>query len=119
MSWPWPGDSALDRAKRIAQSYRAELLAADPAACELLDQRAEQVGEGWVRPTLVHVDIDDWVRVDHAAELVGRGRDAIHKWIQRGKLRAIKDEHGRSTVRVGDVLALSAEVRRRRAERSA
>lgn len=119
MTWPFPGDSALDRAKRIAQSYRAELLAADPAACELLDKRAEEVGEGWVVPTLVHVDVDSWIRIDQAAELVGRDKFAVHRWVQRGKLDAIKDEHGRLTVRAGDALDVSIEIRRRRARRAA
>lgn len=119
MSWPFPGDSALDRAKRIAQSYRAELMAADPATCELLDGRAKAVGEGWVIPTLISVDVDDWVRVDSASELAGRSKDAIHKWIQRGKLKSIKDEYGRATVRVGDVLDVVAEYRRERARRHA
>lgn len=116
--WPFPGDTALDRARRIAQSYRAELVAADPAAAGVLDARALAYGETWIVPQLATVDLDDLVTVDEAAELVGKTPAAIHKWITRDKrLEATTDASGRLRVRAGDLLDVHAEMRRKRAGR--
>lgn len=116
--WPFPGDSPLDRAKRIAQSYRSMLYAADPDACEELDKRAQGLGEGWVVPSLITVDVDSWVTVNEAAELVGRDPFAVRRWIYRGRLEAVK-KNGRVLVKVGDALDVSAQIRRARAARRA
>lgn len=114
--WPFPGDSILDRARRVAQSYRNALTAADPALCRLLDESASEVGEGWVVPQLATVDLDDEVTVEQAAELTGRTTACIHKWINRDRrLSARKNRQGFLVVVVRDVLDVSASLRRKRA----
>src|SRR5213080_2797387 len=97
--WPWPEDSTLDRARRIALFYRAELAAHAPEACDVLDRSARQFGEAWVVPQSATVDMEDEVTVEHAAELVGRTTAAIHKWINRdGRLNSRRDKQGRLLV---------------------
>lgn len=117
--WPYPGDMAADRAKRIAIAYRRELEKVDPDACQLLDDQFANMAESWMLPTLALHDPDDWVRIEEAALMVGRGTSAIHKWIQRKLLPSLKDDAGRSIVRVGDVLDVAAQFRRKRSERNA
>lgn len=116
--WPFPGDTALDRARRIAQSYRAELVAADPAAAALLDARAIQFGEGWVTgETLATVDLDDVLPAPAMAEVVGEEPATIRQWAARGHIRKRKDAKQRTVYRVGDVLDYQAQQRLKRARR--
>lgn len=122
--WPWRGDSAVDRARRVAQSYRAALADADPARCAALDAEMARLGQEWVRPVLAHVDLDDFVSLARAGELVGLSKDAVYKWtVARGgrppMLSARRSDAGALTVCIRDVLRVNAEHRRRRADRRA
>jgi len=116
--WPWPGDSALDKARRTARSYREALLTADPQACAHLDAQMTACGQRWLVPTPAHTQLDDFVTLDIAGEHVGLTADAVRKWVVRGKLKAHRDDHNRLTVRLRDALDVNAEHREARARRA-
>jgi len=114
--WPWPADTQLDRARRIAQSYRDALAEVAPEYCSQLDDRARKFGQEWVAPELVTVDVDDLLPAADVAKLVGVQRQTIYQWAHR---RFIPTHHepnsNRSLYRVGDVFDHIAATRRKRA----
>lgn len=114
--WPWPADTQLDRARRIAQSYRDELAKIAPERCAQLDDRARQFGQGWVAPDLVTVDVDELLPAAEVAKLVGVQRQTIYQWAYRGYIPTHRAPHTRGSLyRVGDVFDHIAATRRRRA----
>jgi len=112
--WPWPGDTATDRARRVAGSYREGLLVADPVACDGLDQRMLRLGQHWVVPRRVVLDLEERVTVDTAADHVGRSPAAVYKWISTGKLTGHRGVDGRLRVRLGDVYDTQRALRQAR-----
>ncbi|MEV1315354.1 hypothetical protein AB0J14_04635 [Micromonospora arborensis] len=78
--WPVPGDNATDRARKVAQMYRARLRALDAAACDQADQVAVNFGETWVTPTVATVDDTDTITTAEAAQLVNVSEDVIRQW---------------------------------------
>lgn len=119
-TWPWPGDSALDRARRVARSYRETLLAEFPDACAALDRRlVDQLGQAWLVPTLATVDLDEWVTIGVAAEHVGLSEQGVYAWVYAGKIEARKGRDGRVRVQLGKALEVKALQRQRRARRAA
>ncbi|QXU53626.1 helix-turn-helix domain-containing protein [Rhodococcus sp. LW-XY12] len=118
--WPWPADTQLDRARRIAQSYREALLALDAAKCMNLDDRARELGQAWVVPELVTIDENEMLSATDAAALVGVNRSTLYRWVDAGHLVAIyRTNKQRPLFRSGDVLNAAAVQRRRRAARAA
>lgn len=114
--WPWPADTQLDRARRIAQSYRDALAQAAPEHCARLDDKARQFGQDWVAPDLVTVDVDELLPAAEVAKLVGVQRQTIYQWAHRKCIPAHRDPHsGQARYRVGDVFDHIAATRRRRA----
>ena len=112
--WPWAGDTITDRARRVAGSYREELLVADPPRCDRLDQRMIRLGQHWVVPRRVVLDLEERVTVDVAADHVGRTPAAIYKWISTGKLTGRRGVDNRLRVRLGDVYDTQRALRRAR-----
>ncbi len=114
MTWPYPGDGPLARAKRVAHAYRARLQLADPAACEELDRLMAQWGQRWAIPVTHRFHEDQWISAADAAELGCVEPATLRQWRLRGRLT------GRSTgprsweYRAGDVLDLAAKARDRR-----
>lgn len=116
--WPFPGDTPLVRARKVAQMYRARLRALDPAACDEADATARQFGETWVEPRLVTTMDDDLLDPADAADflctstanirrlrLAGRlnGRETAEGWryrvadlkdLQNGRPRTARKEDG-------------------------
>ena len=120
-AWPWPGDTRVDQARRVAQSYRTALLEHAPALCAQIDDQFLRYGLDWVVPRLQTVNLDEWVTVDVAAEHTGLTVAAIYKWVSRSTedLQGHKGNDGRLRVRLGDVLEHNAAKRRaRKARRS-
>ncbi|MFI1194067.1 hypothetical protein ACH4T9_12530 [Micromonospora sp. NPDC020750] len=78
--WPIPGDTALDRARKIAHMYRAQLHALNPDACNQADATAQQFGETWVVPQTVTVEDTDAITTSEAAQLVHVSEDVIRQW---------------------------------------
>lgn len=78
--WPFPGDTQLDRARKIAQMYRTRLRALNTDACDDADRTAAEFGETWVTPQLAVVDDADAITGDEAADLVNVTEDVIRQW---------------------------------------
>jgi hypothetical protein len=78
--WPFPEDTTLDRARRIAHMYRARLRALDTDACDQADTLAATFGETWVIPQTVTADDTDTITTAEAAQLVNVSEDVIRQW---------------------------------------
>lgn len=112
-------ESAEDRAKQVAHSYRrlAQRIADgdtdDPSiALEALDEHWSSHGAGWVRPSQQPLDLDAWCTAGELAELLGIDPQRLRDWARRGHIRS--GRFGVAMVRcycVGDVVAYQ---RRRR-----
>lgn len=110
--WPYPGDSPLARARRVAQAYRARYADNDPEGCAQLDALLTSWGQAWIAPTVENHDLDDWVGPAEAADLAAVDPATLRVWRSRGRLHG--RPHGRSwEYRVRDVLALVSTVRHR------
>lgn len=110
--WPWPGDTQTERARRIARSYRDALNARDPDECTVLDQRATDLGQGWIVPKVQTVELDDLLTAELAADFAGVRVRTIDMWRSRG-LAVIRTPDG-PRYRPRDILDYQAERRKRR-----
>lgn len=111
--WPFSGDAPLARARRIARAYRELAAAADLSRCAELDELCSAWGETWVAPRVVRYDLDDWLTPAEAADAAAVSVAAVRQWRHRGRLAGRHTKDGwRYLAR--EVLALAAEVRRRR-----
>lgn len=113
--WPWPGDTPLDRARRIARSYRDALHVADHHTCAYLDQRARDLGQGWIVPKPLGWDRDDLLTQDEVADMCDVRLATVRQWRHRG-MPTVDTADG-LRYRVADVLDYHAQRRRRRAEK--
>lgn len=118
-AWPVPGDSPLDQARSVARDYRSALLAADPATCAALDQRALAVGQPWIIPAQGPIDLNAMLTAPALVEhLAGAIRaEQIRQWAARGHIPRHTTDAGRTVYRLGDVIDHIATQRRRRAQR--
>ncbi|PXY25158.1 hypothetical protein BAY59_24340 [Prauserella coralliicola] len=91
--WPWPADTPLDRARRIAHEYRQYLLEHAAEVCAQLDQRARDLGQGWVAPQPVAYEMDDLLTVEQAADYCQVKPRTVDAWRQRG-LQATRTPDG-------------------------
>lgn len=110
--WPWPGDTATDRARRIANSLLG-LLPADERA--QWTARAHALGETWLGEDLITWTPDEVVTTKQAARILHVKPGTIRKWHSLGYLPA----KGRGRYVVADVLDCAAERRRNRQQRQA
>lgn len=90
--WPFPGDSPLVRARKVAQMYRARLRALSLDACDDCDRTAVGFGEKWVAPRLVHYNDDDLLRPADAADYLCITTTALGLLRARGRLEGVYDE---------------------------
>jgi hypothetical protein len=95
--WPWPTDSREDRARRVALSYRqlVELIIsgqlADPgAALRRLDEKWQELAQGWVVPTAAPLDPEAWLSPGELAELFHVDAHSFRNWHQRGHIRRMR-----------------------------
>jgi hypothetical protein len=112
LAWPWPADTPLDRARRVAQSYRDALRRSDPDAAHALDTWAADHGQGWVRPQAWDYDENELLTLYEAAERASVRLRTIYQWHQRG-LVYVDTVDGRR-VRVGDLVRFIRDRRRSR-----
>jgi hypothetical protein len=78
--WPWPVDTPLDRARKVAGMYRARLKALAPAACTETDEVAASFGETWMLDKPDIVDPDTEVTTAEAADLAQVPVKRIREW---------------------------------------
>lgn len=115
-AWPFPADTVLDRARRVAQIYRHALQQLDPEQCRALDAQMATLGQTWVAPTPSTHEPDDLLTTDLAADEMNVSRRTIYTWRDNG-LPVIETADG-PRYRVGDLHAHLAEKRRRRSRRA-
>ncbi|MFY1686479.1 hypothetical protein [Plantactinospora sp. WMMB782] len=84
--WPFPGDTPLVRARKIAQMYRARLRALDTDACDEADATAHQFGETWVAPKVITALDDDLLDPADAADFLCTSTANIRRLRLAGRL---------------------------------
>lgn len=109
--WPWPQDSIVDRARRVAASYRHALADHAPTVCEQLDEQSRRLGQGWVLPAPVYED-NDLLDTDLAADYLHVQPRTVDEYHRRG-LRATSTVDG-VRYRVGDLKEFVRDRRKRR-----
>jgi hypothetical protein len=112
MSWPYPGDSPVARARRVAHAYRARLQTADPPACADLDATMRAWGQQWAVPRVLTVEPDAWVTASEAADLAAVSLGALRELRRRQRLTGRKVD-GRWQYQVKEIVALGARKRAR------
>jgi hypothetical protein len=117
--WPWPGDTDVDKARRVAHDYRRELARHDPGMCLRLDQAYQRLGQHWIAPVPATLDLEARLRPVRLAEyLAGEVTpNQISQWGTRHRIRRYSDRDGHTVYRVGDIVDELARQRRARAER--
>jgi hypothetical protein len=117
--WPFPADTPLDRARRCTYEYRAALLKLAPNVVLAIDKKLTELGEPWVAPQQVQLDLDATHRPRELSELLGGvpTEETIRQWRSRGHLPDRRDDDGRPVNTPRDVLDHQAAQRRARAER--
>jgi hypothetical protein len=113
MSWPYPGDAPIVRAKRVAWAYRQRLEEADPGACHTLDAIMRLHGQTWVVPQPVTADPQAWIGAADAAELAGISMSALASLRRSGRICGRCRTPRRWEYQVGEVQALAANPRTR------
>jgi hypothetical protein len=84
--WPYPGDTPVVRARRVAQMYRQQLKTLNPVTCAELDNTAVGFGETWViEKTVVYKDADLLPPRD-AADYLCVSTDSLRMLRTRGRL---------------------------------
>lgn len=112
--WPFPADTPLERARRIARSYRNALLNTDPDECRRLDDKATELGQAWVRPLPVDPEnLDALLTADQIGELFTIDPRTVRMWGYRGRLE-VRGSSGKPVYRLGDVIDYMAAVRQAR-----
>jgi excisionase family DNA binding protein len=91
--WPFPADTALARARRVAQSYRSALQLVDPVGCQRLDEQMIRFGQRWVAPTVVVYGDDDWLTAEQVADYAGVRLSTAYEWRTRG-LPSVRTNEG-------------------------
>jgi len=120
--WPWPVDTPLDRARRIAGMYRARLKLLGPDSCTEADQLMRDYGETWMLDKPDIIEPEQELTTAQAAELVNVPVARIRKWAcldhpeKPGEplLPRFKMRGKQRTYLAVNVLAAAAAVRRQR-----
>src|SRR6476646_5312852 len=112
--WPDPADSAVDRARAIAHSYRNLALELAPDRAEVLDRAARELGEHWVAPLLDTIAEGELVSTRRAAELMGVAEATVRSW---GCRTGIPVEHFDGGWDLDQLRAYKASQRRRQGHR--
>lgn len=114
--WPYPADTPLERARKIAQSYRRALLNVDPAECMKMDDRATAVGQKWIKPVEVEGDLDTLMSATQVADMFGLDARTVRQWGIRGHIERLQSD-GKPVYLLRDVIDYMAATRRERAAR--
>lgn len=109
--WPFPHDTTLERARKVARSYRTLAFNADPAGCAALDDLAVERGQGWVVPRPTGLDLDDLVGVRDLSHLLDVPEKTLYRWGSEGLLQRRVADDGSLVFLMRDVVELCAKKR--------
>lgn len=114
-AWPWPADTELERARRIARQYREALQHAAPHLARHLDAMCSHHGQAWVASAPLSHHPDELLTAAQVAELCQVRPRTVTKWRLEldPPLPTIRTPDG-LRIRVGDLLAWEAARRRAR-----
>jgi hypothetical protein len=79
-AWPWPGDSPLRIARKIANVYREHLRLNSRPLCDAVDDTMVAYGQLWIVPQVEHLDPTADVTTAEAAVLASVNPPTIHQW---------------------------------------
>lgn len=79
-SWPYPGDTAVLRARRIALAYREHLRNINPELCSVIDDTMRSYGQDWVSPEVYQFEPGQPLTTAQAAALVSVRVETIRQW---------------------------------------
>lgn len=114
--WPFPGDTEVDKARRVARDYRGALADIAPDLCARIDAAARRLGQTWIAPQLAILELDDYVPAYQLAEHVGVKVDVIYQWAHRGHITRY-GRKGKPLYKVREAVDYHAKLRERRIER--
>lgn len=89
-TWPFPGDTPLIRARKLAQAYRAHLKAAAPHLCAQIDEMAIHYGELWVVPRVVTTTDNDLLTPAEAADFLCVSTANVRRLRLAGRLHGVR-----------------------------
>jgi hypothetical protein len=114
--WPWPADTQLDRARRVARDYREALAQVAPTLAARLDDVTARRGQGWISARPVAHDPDDLLTVEQVAEFCQVAVRTVTTWrLERTPPLPDRRTPDGIRIRFGDLVQWQAERRRRRA----
>lgn len=111
--WPWPEDSALDRARAVAREYRDAVHKLDPELGARMDVRAAKVGQTWLFPQVSQFEENELLTTRQAAEFCHIRPTTLPQWRRRGLVSVTTPDGIR--YRPADLLEYQAKGRLRRA----
>jgi hypothetical protein len=114
MTWPYPGDSPIVVARRVAWAYRQRLERADPADCADLDRIMGKLGQHWAIPRPIVTDPAAWISAHDAAELAAVSLATLRNLRRSGRLQGRRRSARQWDYLVADILALATDTRKRR-----
>lgn len=92
--WPYPGDTPLVRARKVAHMYRALLRTLSSDACDQADATARQFGEAWAVPRVLTALDDDLLDPANAADFLCTSMDNIRRLRLAGRLNGHHTPNG-------------------------
>lgn len=78
--WPWPEDTPLHQARRVANTLLKLLHDVDPLGAQIARSQIHTYGLTWLGSTLVTREPGDIVTTPEAAELLGVSEDTVRRW---------------------------------------
>lgn len=119
MTWPYPGDSPVVRARRVAWMYRLALQHCDPDRCKELDERMRVLEQAWAIPRHTTLDLTDWVDAHEAADIAGISLSGIRKMRAAGYLKGRRQSERKWEYQVAELLALATKARTHKTRKDA
>lgn len=91
--WPWPGEDALTRARRVAQEYRSRLERLAPEVSQQVDALVSRFGETWAAG--IEISDDPVLTTADAATYLAITPRGVRMAVVRGNLKpAGRDDEG-------------------------
>ncbi|MDF3308732.1 hypothetical protein P3H15_27315 [Rhodococcus sp. T2V] len=113
--WPWPTDTQLERARRVARSYREALESLNPGVCENIDRKVTEFGQEWIKPELdMAPEAWELLSARDLEVMVGVPASSVRAWAAKGRLTKRTSADGSPVYLVEEVRELIAETRHRK-----